>query len=204
MKIKKPRFRRADIRRLCVRHRPGGWRLGDDMFAQTPKRIRSNWVLQIKSAFDPEIGPIQSTDGRVFLLQKTPEARPSRNVRSRVVLLVCSALAAGLVVLIVPALLPRSESVDSTEHSSDKRVNLVSPCDEAKSASLDRISEIAAGEHVESRILAEIGGLQHVLIKIKCVGESNLNLEVYRVSREGAWKITKILQSNKQLEDLGK
>lgn len=174
------------------------------MFAQTPKRIRSNWVFQFQKAFAPEISPIQSTDGRVFLLQKMPETSPRRNVRSRVALLVSSALVAGLVVLIVPALLPRSESADSTEHSSDKRVNLVSPCDEAKSASLDRISEIAAGEHVESRILAEIGGLQHVLLKIKCVGESNLNLEVYRVSREGAWQITKVLQSNKQLEDLGK
>lgn len=204
MKIKKPRFRRADLRRLAVVYRPGGWRLGDDMFAQTPKRIRSNWVLQIKSAFDPEIGPIQSTDGRVFLLQKTPEARPSRNVRSRVALLVSSALVAGLVAVLLPALLPKSDLAKSTEHSSDDGLNQVSPCDEANSASLKRISEIAAGEQVETKVLAEIGGLQHVLFKIKCVGETNLSLEVYRVSREGAWQITKVLQLNKQLEDLGK
>ena len=178
--------------------------MGDDMFAKTPKRIRSNWVFQIQSAFEPEISPILSTDGRVFLLQKIVEPRPRRNVRSRVALLVCSALAAGLVAVLLPALLPQSELAESTEHSSREIVNQVSPCDEAKSASLDRISEIAAGEQVETRVLAEIGGLQHVALKFKCVGETNLSLEAYRVSREGAWQITKVLQLNKQLEDLGK
>lgn len=178
--------------------------MGEDMFAKTPKRIRSNWVFQIQSAFEPEISPIQSTDGRVFLLQKIVETRPRRNVRSRVALLVCSALAAGLVAVILSVFLSQSELAESTEHSSREIVNQVSPCDEAKSASLDRISEIAAGEQVETKVLAEIGGLQHVLLKIKCVGEANLNLEVYRVSREGAWQITKVLQLNKQLEDLGK
>lgn len=203
MNIKKPRFRRPDLRRLDLKRRRGGWSFGVDMFVQKPKRIRSNWVLQLRSSLNSELCPIQSSDGRVFLLRKTSPPRPKGKAWLRTGIVVFSGMA--LVLFGVSTFASRSRVVSNTTTDTTKaEVNPISICDEVEVTSLERISQLANQQQTQTTVLAKVGGLQHVMLSFNCPGDKNLSVEVYRVSREGSWHITKVLQPSKRLEDLGK